>query len=526
MTLKSNLLKGACLALVAAANIAPAQAVTPLYSGGGTLAEKVYRDMFNCYGFQAGGDTTINLSGAPAACNGVKVYRPDVQPLYVGVGSGNGKLGLVTHDASQFTLPTGGSARTPDNPPVASTSGGAAFGPFYGTGTGAGWVAGTANPFPAVTFAGSDDPLTAGDITKYNTNSSGNWGPIAQFPALVTAIAIPFNPTATWTPNGVAVTGASSNVNITTDTLCGIFSGAITDWSDPAFKAGNQGSSLGNGAIHVFWRNDGSGSTFLTSNALLHQCGVSGNASYPTPAGITHPLPANFITSAGNSGGANNNFWINIKAAGNLPANYDATGAKGSGGIKTAVNGSAGAIAYLSPDFVRPVDATGPLAANLQDFTTTAPKKKPKFLAPTGKNATAIVAKVAAPSFAANSCAGDGDGVCAHDPVNWAPTFPQGGKNAYPIGGFTFIDTYSCYADAATLDALAGTTAKKLGLLRWYYGSGGDNKSVPKKQLPANGFAVLPTPWITAINTLLFTDSATKIEAAGAAGKCSAASGA
>src|ERR1700748_2110730 len=57
MNLNSKLLGGAAVALLAAAFAAPAQAqTTPVYSGGGTLAEKVYRDIFNCYGNQSGAD--------------------------------------------------------------------------------------------------------------------------------------------------------------------------------------------------------------------------------------------------------------------------------------------------------------------------------------------------------------------------------------------------------------------------------------------------------------------------------------
>jgi len=64
MLKNSKLLGSATVALLALAYAMPAQAATPLYSGGGTLAEKVYRDIFNCYGNHAGGDTTVGLAGA------------------------------------------------------------------------------------------------------------------------------------------------------------------------------------------------------------------------------------------------------------------------------------------------------------------------------------------------------------------------------------------------------------------------------------------------------------------------------
>src|SRR5689334_3209708 len=136
MKITSKLLGGAGAALLVAAITAPAQAQTvPLYSGGGTLAEKVYRDIFNCYGNQSGGDTTVGLVAPQNACNGVTPYRSNVEPLYVGVGSGNGKKALINHDASLYVS----GSRVPDSVPVPSTSD---FNPFYGTGAGAGWTPG------------------------------------------------------------------------------------------------------------------------------------------------------------------------------------------------------------------------------------------------------------------------------------------------------------------------------------------------------------------------------------------------
>ena len=47
---------------------------------------------------------------------------------------------------------------------------------------------------------------------------------------MIGEIAISFHQTATWTEKGKKATGGSSLVNVTTDTLCGIMTGAITDW--------------------------------------------------------------------------------------------------------------------------------------------------------------------------------------------------------------------------------------------------------------------------------------------------------
>src|SRR5262249_42753062 len=87
--LNSKLLGGAGFALMALAVAAPAKAQpVPLHSGGGPLAEKVYRDIFNCYGDSGAADTggltelEESLQGQATGCNGIAAKNPDVQILY------------------------------------------------------------------------------------------------------------------------------------------------------------------------------------------------------------------------------------------------------------------------------------------------------------------------------------------------------------------------------------------------------------------------------------------------------------
>ena len=275
--------------------------------------------------------------------------------------------------------------------------------------------------------------------------------------------------------------------------------------------------AVGTSPIKVFWRNDSSGSTFLFVNALITQCATTAN-----------PVPGTWLAAAGNGGVANNKFFINVKTAGLLPASFDTTGASGSGGIKAALLANADSVGYISPDFVAPVDTSGLVAANLQDSSTTSlAQNKWKFLAPTSKNAAALVKTAVAPLNTANSCqVGTGigqssDGVCSHNPLNWAPVFPAGAAKAYPIGGFTMIDTYSCYASGTVVDALTNQGKKTQGLLTYW-----TTNTTVGKHLGYNGFAAVSKAFTTAIKDLLFTDTATKIETAGSAGKCSTASGA
>ncbi len=509
LNLNSMLLGSAAAALLAVVSAAPAQAITPLYSGGGTLAEKVYRDAMNCYGNHSGTDTEAGASGSgvslaepPATCNGVAPYRSDVEILYVGVGSGNGKKAFVNHDASAFT----DGPRTPDAVPVASTTD---FGPFYGTGAGASWVRNTTDtgPFPSkVSFIGSDDPLLQSDIDTYNTKKNG-WGAPIQVPGLITTIAIPYKPASgTWTEKGKKPAGGGNSglVDLSTNTLCGIFTGAITTWNDPAITADNGKVVLGTGPITVIYRSDSSGSTFLTSNALINQC-----------ASTSYPVPSSWQAVTGNAAGlGNNSFFVNVKTAGILPANF--TAASGSGGVKTAINGTAGSIGYVSPDFVLPIDGSGPKAANLQTWATFSSGAAPVFKAPIAKAGTPIVGATKAPSFAKN-CATLAQG-CATDPLKWGVTFPKPvSAAAYPIGGFTFIDSYTCYATAADADAVAGASSGSLGYLRWFFGSAGDNASKVKTSLTSNGFSLIPGGWLSAAKKLISTNKPTKIGTPGLA---------
>jgi hypothetical protein len=148
---------------------------------------------------------------------------------------------------------------------------------------------------------------------------------------------------------------------------------------------------------------------------------------------------------------------------------------------------------------VKPVDTTGPAAANLQTYNSVVNKTTPVYVAPTPAAATAIMQRAVPPSFKAT-----GGAVPAADPLNWGAVAPKPASPvAYPFGGFSFIDLYSCYKAATDVTALTGTATGKAGYLTWYYGSSTINKGVPATILAKNGFAPVPPIWATAINTLL-----------------------
>jgi ABC-type phosphate transport system substrate-binding protein len=481
---------------VAALSVGPAGAATvPLYGGGSTLVEKVYRDLFNNYGNTAGGDLCVGRPVCPTSH-----YDASTELLYVGVGSGNGLKALEGNDPSLYV--TGG--KTPDKVPVPSTRD---FGPFYGTGKGKTWTPGTGTGpyFPKVSFSGSDDSLTQTDITNNQAGPLKN-NPLIQIPGIVAAIAVPFDPAANWNPKGTKPSGGSSAVQLSTNTLCGIFTGKITAWNDAHITKDNGGTRLGTGKITVVYRHDGSGTTFIFSNALINQCGTPAHrtkSQYPVP---TQWLNDNSITATTSAPyyRSNTSFFINVFNAHHLPANFINNetltgvtgGASGSGGVRDAINGTTGSIGYVSPDFVQPIDSSGPNAANLQTYASFSAGSTPVYKAPTAANAIPIMAATKPPSFPN----------AAKNPLNWGPVNPTpAGAGTYPIGGFSFIDLHRCYKSSTDVAALVGTQAKHYGYLTWYYGASSVNQDQPTAILSKDGFASVPQVWKTAVLRLLTT---------------------
>ncbi len=498
----------AVAATVVAAGAAQAH-TTPLYSGGATLSEKVYRNIFNAYGNTATGDLCVGLAACPTT-----PYRSNVEVLYLGVGSTNG---LKAYDAYSPSLYIA-SAKKPDNPPVASTRD---FGPFFGTGTGASWVpsATATNYFPKTHFS-SADGISSTDVAAV---TALGFGPPVQVPSLITPIVISFTPTAGWNPKGTLLPGGSSKVNLSTNTLCGIFTGAITDWSAAPIKKDNKGFQLGSGPITVVYRHDGSATTFLLTNALLNQCGTT---THPVS---TYPVPDQWLTDNAIANTppftSNNSFFINVFNAHHLPANFYnniafstvSGGASSNSGVQLSTDATVGGIGYLSTDFAQPVqtgnDADGrpvDAGANLQTYYTYINNLTPVYEPPTGAHAYYIMSTATPPSFTGGASAP------AVNPLNWEPVNPiPTNKNAYPIGGFTYFLLYSCYSSATDVDALVGTTAKSLGLLRWWYGSSAENGGVPLNTMTSEGYSAIPNAWITAAKTLLTTNVYTKISTPG-----------
>jgi ABC-type phosphate transport system substrate-binding protein len=485
---------------------APPPVPRQVYAGGATFPELYYRRIMNCFGSDNGGaltpsDTSGTCTGTPA--------NASITMWYAGVGSGNGKKAWGVNDAgpSGFALTfsstyPAGNCRAPDASPTTT--------PYFDDAA-ANPDNRCTDPYPTnkFSFAGSDDPIVPGDLTNatygYDTNSDG-WGTPKAFPMVVGGVALGFNPAAGWTESGadstnVADGAQTSKLKLTTAAWCGIMTGQITSWDDPAILATNPGLVPGASQIRVAVRQDGSGTTFIMANALVNQCPAEVAASgWPTTA--------------------DNNYFINRINGSQIPSGAVFVAANGNGGVRGLVQGTPGTIGYLSSDQVNPFLSGSVNTANLQTWYTKSKNKPAEFYSPAPPAFTNTVKKLKAP---VNTCTdptpftGPTVANCSNNPFNWTKAEPAPlDKKAYPIAGFTFAFTYTCFAHQDDVDALIKKSpGTNLGFFKWYFGKGFN--SVVKPVAASGGFAVVPGSWKSKITKLLMTDPNTSLGTPGQA---------
>jgi phosphate transport system substrate-binding protein len=149
-----------------------------------------------------------------------------------------------------------------------------------------------------VDFGGSDAPLSV---------YSGYPSTLIQIPWALTATGVSYH------INGLRLK-RGTNLHLTGPVLAKIYLGQIKNWADPAIKALNKGSSIPSTPIQVFWRSDASGDTYAFTRYLSDVSGpfssqVGSSTSVSFPVGV---------------------------------------GAKGNGGMSTALAGTNGGIAYIA----------------------------------------------------------------------------------------------------------------------------------------------------------------------------------
>ena len=475
----------AAVAVGAGAAAEPAHAQFA-YGAGATFPAVVYRSMMDClYNQVQGSAGKPGPQAISSACPGFNSSGFGGMILYAPVGSGSGKSSLRNNVAA-------GTVSGSNTVPYTDTSIGV-------TGLG---------DYDGLQFAGSDDIITSADMAAWNTaGNPAKFGNLIQVPALVGPVGIGFNGK---DGNGASLnivnpipSGGSSGLNLSRNAICGIFSGHITKWSNDILKALNGGTVLGTGNITVVHRGDGSGTTFLLSNALATQCQFefgpnsetdSTTVSYAFPwtdnAASACPFPvahgANALNwpdvIAANSGKDQCGTTITIPATGSTFVS-----ATGSAGVSTAVKTTNGAIGYASPDYWAPVIASNPATANLQgqwDLTA----GTGQFHPPTFQGAQTAMAS-SNPVF---------DSTTILNPLAWSvqgvvpnPTLP----GSYPIAGFTWLEMYQCYKPHPNF---VNSLTWFRTFMNYLYGST-DAHNI----MNVNGFGELPFPWLSQVSSLL-----------------------
>jgi phosphate transport system substrate-binding protein len=507
-TTKSLLLASLALGVMICASEA-ANAQTIILGGGSTFAANAYRNLFDCVTYQPTGTTgagvpNVTFPLSPSCVGTGPDYPHDAYLfLYAPVGSGAGKAGFVAHSA----ITGNWLAKKSGNIPITDNTYETAF------------------PYPdptGIQFAGSDDVLLPSDIATYNTNGGpAKWGNIVFIPSLIGEVALSINSTKDGAGNPWLV--APNTIKLSRKSVCGIFSGHITAWDASSITADN-GGAVGHGAITVVHRSDGSGTTYLLSNALASQCqdafgATKDDGPVPSiPALTLYEFPWTDATAPNAQCpalpfiGTDATNWPDLvhDQCGNAIPNPEAQvfiNAQGNSGVANLVNATNGAIGYNTADQVQPIVPAGPQTAQLQsqydiDNTTGL------WHSPTAAGGQAAMSAVT-PTFANDAARAN--------PLNWANqgTVPNPAQpGSYPISGFSWFLFYQCYA--------SGNVAAVIPqYLTWHY-----SNALAANILADNGMAVPPAAWVNQIQTLITNVADSPFGHNGDGGACNAKPGA
>lgn len=283
-------------------------------------------------------------------------------------------------------------------------------------------------------FIGNDVPLSSVDYTNLLSGPNGFRFPIVQIPTLAAAVALPHNASVSTVPT----------VNLTTEQICRIYSGQITNWSSVL----QGGVPVGSGPIHIVYHAGNSLTTLAFTRFLTTRC----NGLFAVPAGFFN---------------ANQNFLAGVSGA---PGIYAAAIPAMGDAVAATVNISNNAIGYA--DF-------GQVAAQGGDYALVNGFDPAMFGTPG--------ALIIAPASLRRGMVLDGAAINLPPPI---PPVATATKNCmllidpavviagrYPIATFSYINTYhGGNGTALHIDAI-----KKLQ--RAFYNN-------PRPLLPA-GFAYL-----------------------------------
>lgn len=227
-----------------------------------------------------------------------------------------------------------------------------------------------------VQFAGTDSLIKDEDKSKFQG------GDVLYFPTVAAPITVSYK------LSGV------SKLQLSGETLGGIFAGVITTWNDPKVAADNPGVTLPATNIVVVHRSDASGTTSNFTKYLTK----AGGSAWTLGTGDTVNWPST------------------------------TQGAEKNSGVATLVNSTEGAVGYV--DLADAVNANLTFAS-IKDAAGS-------FVAPTLDGASAALAGATVKDD------------LTYDPIN------ASGAGAYPITSPTWIIVYQHQPDAATAGALRG----------------------------------------------------------------------
>jgi ABC-type phosphate transport system substrate-binding protein len=139
-------------------------------------------------------------------------------------------------------------------------------------------------PSDPLDFAGSDVAIPsteccASGTAYYNGRiaTSPSWGQPFELPTFGGPLVFPYNASSfTGIPSG-------HSLQFSTWTYCAISNGTISDWNDPAITADNNGQSVTGGVsetLDYYFRSDGSGTSYLTTNKLNTACNATWKGKY------------------------------------------------------------------------------------------------------------------------------------------------------------------------------------------------------------------------------------------------------
>lgn len=470
------------------------------------------------------------------------------------IGFGNGTTGAVADHLYQPVSPTTGN---PVYDCAVKSVQDNVEGYYISTGSGAGkanWrnknvaTGITTNPFGTwsnIHYAWSESPISASDLTTYNTAAAPTAGAAIQLPMLIFSVGFSYMPLYGKVMTGSGVADLTLNVKVprtTTNlgglrmkktTYCGIVNGTITNWNDAALKADNGGQSLMDAdddvnrwnttgvPIKLVGRSDNSGTTNVFTRALTAQCGGK------FTAGGTDQLPTAAKGTA-----------VYNKTTGLLQSGTETAGlfglADGNDGVANAVSQNipdpvgvgnytfAGYLGYNGADWLAPTvlpNGKQLHSASLQQGTTTA------FKSPVATDATAAFKGILPPQsdskgkyLPSNTTNG-----MRNDPLAWVvpATTVSAGSLANPAAGYPIVGTgnvliYTCYADQNVRNALQNHLSMYLGKVtisddltkvpaKLLTSTAKNSSGVPIGLLPNNGFAPMPAQWATAMNETFLT---------------------